>query len=52
MRNIQRDIHDNFVMKSYQMKMIIQSINDDKLLKKNDLKLNAKIYDSIIDELF
>src|SRR5437762_9123256 len=34
------------------MKMIIRSINDEKLLKKNDAKSNANIYNSIIDELF
>ena len=34
------------------MKMIIQSINDGKLLKEKDAKSNAKMYNSIIDELF
>src|SRR5947207_14201919 len=32
--------------------MIISSINDEKLLKKNDIKSNANIYNSIINELF
>ena len=34
------------------MKMIIRFIDDKKLLKKNDIKSNAKIYNSIINELF
>ena len=52
MRNAQRDIHRDFVMKWYWMKMVIQSINDDKLLKENDAKSNAKVYGSIINGLF
>ena len=52
MRNAQRNIHDNFAKKSHRMKMIIQSINNEKLLKKKDAKSNAKIYNSIINELF
>ena len=34
------------------MKMIIQSIDDKKLLMKNDAKSNANMNDSIIDRLF
>jgi hypothetical protein len=50
--NAQRNIHGNFVMKPYQMKMIIRSIDDDELLKEKDAKSNAKVYGSIIDRLF
>ena len=39
-------------MKRYRMKMIIQSIDDEKLLMENDAKSNANMYDSIIDRLF
>ena len=34
------------------MKMIIRFINNKKLLKKNDIKSNVNIYNSIINELF
>ena len=34
------------------MKMIIQFIDNEKLLKKKDVKSNVKMYNSIIDKLF
>src|SRR5216110_1189523 len=34
------------------MKMIIQCIDDEKLLMEKNVKSNAKMYDSIIDRLF
>src|SRR5437667_8344924 len=52
MGNAQRDIHGNFAMKRYRMKMVIQSINDGKLLKENGAKSNAKVHGSIIDGSF
>src|SRR5208282_562237 len=52
MENAQRNIHSNFAMKLYRMKMIIRSIDDGELLREKDAKSNAKVYDSIIDQLF
>ena len=52
MKNTQRNIHDNLMIKWYWMKMIIQFIDDKKLLMKNDGKSNVNINDSIIDWLF
>ena len=39
-------------MKQYRMKMVIQFIDDGKLLMENSTKSNAKVYGSIIDGLF
>src|SRR5947207_15606853 len=52
MGNAQRDIHGNFAMKRYRMKMVIQSIDGGKLLKENRAKSNAKVHGSIIDGSF
>src|SRR5437762_1310643 len=52
MGNAQRDIHGNFAMKRYRMKMVIQSIDGGKLLKENSAKSNAKVHGSIIDGSF
>ena len=52
MENAQRNIHDNLIMKRFRMKMIIQYIDDEKLLMKKNVKSNAKIYNSIINRLF
>ena len=52
MENAQRDIHVNFAMKRWRMKMVIPSIdNDDSLMEKN-AKSNAKVYGSIIGGSF
>src|SRR6266496_1696390 len=52
MENAPRDIHRNSALKLYQMKMIILSINDGKLLKENGANSNPKVYGSTIDGLF
>src|SRR5215471_7438343 len=52
MENAQRNIHDILMMTRYRMKMVIQYIDDGKLLKEKDAKSNAKVYGSIIDRLF
>src|SRR5437016_771368 len=51
-KNAQRNIHANFAMKRYRMKMVIQSIDDGRLLMENGAKSNANMYDLIIDRLF
>src|SRR5436309_11438233 len=52
MGNVQRDIHGNFAMKRCRMKMVILSIDDEKLLKENAAKLKSKEYGSTINVSF
>src|SRR5436309_6605904 len=52
MKNVQRDIRDNFAMKRWRMNMVIRSIDDDNSLMEKSAKSNANVYGSIIGGSF
>src|SRR5216117_3072452 len=44
MGNVQRNIHGNFAMKRWRMKMVIRSIDDDNLLREKSTKSSVFKY--------